>query len=89
MGTVKRNETSRGKKATGVQATTTRDNIIFMPPSNEQIARRAYDPFLARGGEHGHDVTDWLQAETELEIERQRLGASPRTPGRAVAPRRA
>jgi hypothetical protein len=30
------------------------------------IARRAYDLYVARGGEHGHDVEDWLQAEREL-----------------------
>ena len=32
----------------------------------EDIARRAYELFLARGCEHGHDVEDWLQAEREL-----------------------
>lgn len=31
------------------------------------IARRAYDRYLARGGEPGHDVEDWLQAERELQ----------------------
>lgn len=30
------------------------------------IARRAYDLFLARGGEHGYDVDDWLHAEREM-----------------------
>jgi len=30
------------------------------------IARRAYDLYLARGGEHGHDLEDWLRAEREL-----------------------
>lgn len=32
----------------------------------EWIARRAYEVYLARGGEHGHDLEDWLQAEREL-----------------------
>ena len=32
----------------------------------ERIALRAYERFLARGGEHGHDVEDWLAAEAEL-----------------------
>ena len=31
-----------------------------------EIARRAYDLYLARGCEDGHDVEDWLQAEHEL-----------------------
>jgi hypothetical protein len=30
------------------------------------IARRAYELFIARGREHGHDIDDWLQAELEL-----------------------
>ena len=30
------------------------------------IARRAYELYLTRGCEHGHDVEDWLQAEREL-----------------------
>jgi ribosomal protein L7/L12 len=32
----------------------------------DQIAARAYERFLARGGEHGHDVEDWLAAEAEI-----------------------
>ena len=35
-------------------------------PSNEQIEARAYELFLERGGEDGHDVEDWLAAEKEL-----------------------
>jgi hypothetical protein len=31
-----------------------------------EIARRAYDLYLARGREHGHEVEDWLQAECDL-----------------------
>jgi DUF2934 family protein len=34
--------------------------------STGNVARRAYDLYLARGCEHGHDVDDWLQAEREL-----------------------
>lgn len=36
------------------------------PPTDSEIARRAYDLYLARGCEHGHDTEDWLQAEREL-----------------------
>jgi hypothetical protein len=35
-------------------------------PSPEDIARRAYDLFLARGERHGDDLSDWFQAEREL-----------------------
>ena len=31
-----------------------------------QIAIRAYDLYLARGCEKGHDLDDWLRAECEL-----------------------
>ncbi len=30
------------------------------------VAARAYEIFLSRGGEHGHDLDDWTQAEREL-----------------------
>jgi hypothetical protein len=32
----------------------------------EDVARRAYDLFLSRGGQHGCDVDDWLEAERQL-----------------------
>jgi hypothetical protein len=32
----------------------------------ERIARRAYERFQERGGEHGHDQEDWYEAEREL-----------------------
>ena len=32
----------------------------------DEIARRAYELFLGRDGQHGHDVEDWLQAEREM-----------------------
>jgi Protein of unknown function (DUF2934) len=32
----------------------------------EQIRLRAYELYLARGGEDGHDVEDWLEAEAEI-----------------------
>jgi hypothetical protein len=33
---------------------------------SEQVARRAYERFEARGGEHGRDQEDWFGAEEEL-----------------------
>ncbi len=43
-------------------------------PTPEQIQKRAYEMFTARGGEPGHELDDWLLAEYELkaEIGRQR-----------------
>jgi hypothetical protein len=36
------------------------------PVSVADVAQRAYDLYLARGREPGHDVEDWLQAERDL-----------------------
>jgi len=33
----------------------------------EEIRRRAYEIYLERGEQPGHDLDDWLQAECELE----------------------
>ena len=35
-------------------------------PSEEDIRLRAYQRYLDRGGNHGMDFEDWLQAEREL-----------------------
>jgi hypothetical protein len=35
-------------------------------PSPERIARRAYERFQTRGGAHGQDQDDWLEAERDL-----------------------
>jgi hypothetical protein len=35
-------------------------------PTFEEIQDRAYQIYLARGGDDGQDVDDWLAAETEL-----------------------
>jgi hypothetical protein len=34
--------------------------------ASDAIAAKAYERFVARGGEHGHDVEDWLAAEADL-----------------------
>jgi hypothetical protein len=34
--------------------------------AQDQISRRAYERFQLRGGEHGRDQDDWLEAEREL-----------------------
>ena len=49
------------------------------PPSpaaidKEAVIRLAYELYLRRGGEPGHDVEDWLMAERML-IERQKRPA--------------
>ena len=40
-------------------------------PTYTQIADRAYEIYVSRGGEHGHDVGDWFEAEQQLKTELQ------------------
>ena len=40
--------------------------IATLTVTESDIARRAHELYQARGGEHGHDVDDWLRAEHEL-----------------------
>ena len=35
-------------------------------PTHEEIELRAYQKYVQRGGGHGRDVEDWLEAEREL-----------------------
>jgi len=36
-------------------------------PRLEEIRIRAYEIYIERGGQPGHDLDDWFQAERELE----------------------
>ena len=61
--------TARSKNATAevpVSAPAEDEAPLHDEPSTEEIARRAYEIFLERGGAHGSDSDDWLQAELEL-----------------------
>lgn len=55
------------KKVSSTFAPSTRT----LPVSRDAVAKRAFDLFLARGGQHGHAMRDWLQAEAELGLGRQ------------------
>jgi len=59
-------------------------------PTPEEIAKRAHEIWLARGGGPGSDLEDWLQAERELRTERGRAPAEDAPPAEAPAtlPRR-
>ena len=41
-------------------------------PTEEQIRRRAHEIYLTRSAGTGHSLLDWLQAEKELEAEREK-----------------
>ena len=34
--------------------------------SSDEVAKRAYDLYLSRGGGHGSDFDDWIEAEKQL-----------------------
>jgi hypothetical protein len=40
-------------------------------PSHDEIAEAAYERYLSRGGAHGQDVDDWMEAERELRARRR------------------
>jgi hypothetical protein len=76
--TTKRNETSTStikapdsKMSSPKISRSSTDNIGQMgatrsQPSHEEIAARAYQIYIERGGTNGNDQDDWLQAEREL-----------------------
>ena len=43
--------------------------------SEEQIRRRAYELYEARGRGDGHDMEDWLEAEAEITRRTERAAA--------------
>ncbi len=59
------------KEAAKTPSTPTNVVAARSGPTDEQIARRAYELFLARGGLHGYHEQDWFQAERELRLGRQ------------------
>jgi hypothetical protein len=44
------------------------------PPTPDEIAVEAHAIYVARGGEHGHDMDDWLEAERRLKVRAQSPG---------------
>ena len=37
------------------------------PPTPDEVAKRAYEIYVSRGGADGRDLDDWLQAERQLQ----------------------
>jgi hypothetical protein len=44
-------------------------NLLTENEFREQVALRAYELYEDRGGQHGRDIDDWLQAETDVRSE--------------------
>lgn len=49
-----------------VEAADPDSTILSAEPSDEAIRIRAYERYLERGGGHGMDFEDWLEAKREL-----------------------
>jgi Protein of unknown function (DUF2934) len=65
--TVKGEKTSAPKAVKAGAGTKAKATSAAKPaPTHEDIAKRSYEIYLERGGEHGHDADDWAQAESEL-----------------------
>jgi hypothetical protein len=47
---------------------------------NQTIAERAYELYMSRGWEDGHDLEDWLTAESQV--------AAAKPKGKVAAPRK-
>lgn len=52
-------------------------------PAQEEIAVRAYEIYLHRGPNDGDELTDWLQAERELNEGRAVVAAELAAPSRS------
>ena len=39
---------------------------VHRPPTEDEVAQRAYELFVSRGRTDGRDVEDWLEAERQL-----------------------
>jgi hypothetical protein len=62
-------KTIKGGKVTApmsVKASKVKMMVAKSEPTHEEIAARAYEIFLSRGGEPGHHEEDWLLAESQL-----------------------
>ncbi len=72
------NEQQRGGELSG-RIEKIRSKLLGDESVRMQISRRAYELYLSRGGEHGHQLEDWVQAENEILtslVERELKGSS-------------
>jgi len=57
----------RPKRTAGrARQSVTPSDLAPAGPTDEDIRLRAYHRYLSRGGSHGQDFNDWLEAEREL-----------------------
>ena len=61
-----RAKNSDRNKAVEIGAEAQEQNRLLDTTREEKIRCRAYEIYLERGGEPGHDLEDWFQAEQEF-----------------------
>lgn len=66
-----RSATTTGQTSTTVAVMKSRSEL------QDEIRRRAYELYEQRGSNKGHEVSDWLQAESE--VTQKRVANTPRT----------
>ena len=64
--TVKGTKVSAPLSAKATSSNSTKSAIGTGQPTHEEIAKRAYELYLARGSVQGHQEEDWALAEAEL-----------------------
>jgi hypothetical protein len=52
--------------ATSAAQAASAETSVADSPRHEEIRMRAYEIYIEHGGQAGHDLDDWLQAEREL-----------------------
>ena len=60
-----------GNGATNPRRPMGRPNGNAATVSSDEVAKRAYEIYQARGGQHGADMDDWLEAERQLKQQQQ------------------
>ncbi len=58
--------TAKPVRARNINKAEAGETVGLKEPAREEMERRAYDLYLARGEVHGYDQDDWLQAKPEL-----------------------
>jgi len=53
-------------EATQPESAVKEREVLLRSTREEEIRNRAYEIYLQRGGQSGHELEDWLQAEREL-----------------------
>lgn len=66
-----------GSVSTASQTSTTVPAMKSPSKLQDQIRRRAYELYEQRGSNDGHEVSDWLQAESE--VAQEKVANTPRT----------